>query len=61
MATRSYSLVTWATKKDFKIRCVVKVDNIKKQLLEGLVYTCNFCCEFRCDFLLLMDVKERMS
>ena len=24
-------------------------------------YTCNFCVDFRCDFLLLMDVKEWMN
>ena len=24
-------------------------------------HTCNFCCDFRCDFLLLMDVNEWMS
>ena len=23
-----------------------------------LVYTCNICCDFRCDFLLLMDENE---
>ena len=26
-----------------------------------LVYTRNFCCDFRCEFLLLMDVNEWMS
>ena len=26
-----------------------------------LVYTCNICCDFRCDFLLLMDVNEWIS
>jgi hypothetical protein len=26
-----------------------------------LVYTRNFCCDFRCKFLLLMDVNEWMS
>jgi hypothetical protein len=23
--------------------------------------TCNFCCDFKCDFLLMMDVNEWMS
>ena len=25
------------------------------------IYTCNFCCDFQCDFLLLTDVKEWIS
>jgi hypothetical protein len=36
------------------------VSNDKHYLQVDLrpVYTCNFCCDFGCDFLLLMDVNE---
>ena len=40
--------------------CAVKVRNAKLRNYLKVV-SGNFCCDFRCNFLLLMDVNEWMS
>jgi adenylate kinase family enzyme len=36
-------------------------ENLQSSVWVRPVYTCNFCCGFRCDFLLLMDVNELLT